>query len=73
MKWKTIMKMVQALEHSGLLSKRVSETIQNKFKEQKGGFISMLLCALGTSLSGNMLAGKGITREVHGSKGKGIV
>ena len=38
-----IMKIVQALEDFGLLLKGVSETIQNEVKEQKGGFLSMLL------------------------------
>ena len=33
---------VKSLEDSGLLSKGVSETIQNEAKEQKGGFLSML-------------------------------
>ena len=38
-----IMKIVKSLEESGLLIKGVSETIKNEAKEQKGGFISMLL------------------------------
>ena len=33
-----IMKIVQALEDSNILSKGVSETIENETKEQKGGF-----------------------------------
>ena len=37
-----IMKIVKSLEDSGLLLKAVSETIQNKAKEQKWGFLSML-------------------------------
>ena len=70
-----IIKIVKSLEDSGLLLKRVSETIQNKAKGQKGGFLSMLLGTLGASLLGNMLAGNGINRagegfirEVYGSK-----
>ena len=58
MKWRTI-KIVKSLEDSGLLLKGVSEAVQNKAKEQKGGFLSMLLGTLGTSLLGNILAGKG--------------
>ena len=50
-----IMKIVISLEDSGLLSKGVGETIQNEVKEQKGGFLSMLLGTLGASLMGNML------------------
>ena len=57
-----IMKIVKSLEDSGLLLKRVSETIQNEAKEQKRRFLSMLLSTLGASLLGNMLSGKGITK-----------
>ena len=64
-----IMKIVKSLEDSGLLLKGVSETIQNEAKEQKGGFLSMLLGRLGVSLLGNMLAGEGIIRAGYGSKG----
>ena len=69
-----IMKVVKSLEDSGLLLKWVSETIQNEVKEQKGGFLSMLLGTFGASLLENILAGKGITRAGYGSKGgKGII
>ena len=64
-----IINVVKSLEDSGLLSKRVSEKIQNEAKEQKGGFLSMLLGTLGASLLGNLLTGKGIYRA---GKGKGI-
>ena len=50
-----IMKIVISLEDSGLLSKGVGETIENEVKEQKGGFLSILLGTLGASLMGNML------------------
>ena len=40
---KDIIKMVKSLEDFGLLLKGVSETIQNEAKQQKGGFLSMLL------------------------------
>ena len=49
--------------------KRVTETVQNKLKEQKGGFFSMLLGTLAASLSGNLLTGKETYRA---GKGKGI-
>ena len=65
---KDITRIVKSLEDSGLLLKGVSETIQNEAKEQKGGFLSMLLGTLGASLLGNILAGKGINRA-----GEGIV
>ena len=54
--------------------KGVTKTIENETKEQKGGFLSMLLGTLGASLLGNLLAGKGIVRAGSGNKkGKGIV
>ena len=69
-----IMKIVQALEDSNILLKGVIKTIKNETKEQKGGFLSMLLGTLGASLLGNLLAGKGIARAGSGNKkGKGIV
>ena len=68
-----IMKIVQALEDSNILLKGVTKTIKNETKEQKGGFLSMLLCALRASLLGNLL-GKGIVRVgFENEKGKRIV
>ena len=63
-----IIKVVKSLEDSGLLLKGVSETIQSEVKEQKEGFLCMLLVTLGTSLLGNILAGtgKGMNRAVEG-------
>ena len=57
-----IIKVVKSLEDFGLLLKGVIETIQNEAKAQKGGFLSMLLRTFGTSLLGNILAGKGVIR-----------
>ena len=69
-----IMKFIQALENSNILIKEVTKTIKNETKEQKGGFLSMLLGTLGASLLGNLLTGKGILRAGSGNKkGKGIV
>ena len=69
-----IMKIVQALEDSNVLLKEVTITIENETKDQKGGFLSMLLGTLGASLLGNLLTGKGIVRAGSGNnKGKGIV
>ena len=42
-----IIKMVESLEESGLLIKGVSETIKNEAKEQRSGFLSMLLGTFG--------------------------
>ena len=48
-----ILKIVTSLEDSGLSLKGVSETIQNEAKDQKGGFLSMLLGTLGACLLGD--------------------
>ena len=47
--------------------KGYSETIQNEAKEQKGGFLGMLLGTLGTSLLENLLTGKRIIRAGGGT------
>ena len=57
-----IIKIVKSLENSGLLLNGVSETTQNEDKEQKGGFVSMLLGTLGASSLGNILVGKEMNR-----------
>ena len=62
-----IMKIVQALENSGVLLKGATETIKSEAKEQKGGFLSMLLGTLGASLLGNVLTGKGTVRAGEGT------
>ena len=49
-----ILKIVKSLENSGVLLKEVSETIQQEAKEQRGGFLSMLLRTLGASLLGDV-------------------
>ena len=64
---KDIMKIIEARENSGILLKGVSKTIENETKEQRGGFLSMLLGTLGASLLGNLLTGgKGIMRVGDG-------
>ena len=81
-----IIKIIETLENSGILLKGVTKTIENETKEQRGGFLSMLLGMLGASLLGNLLtggkgmmrAGEGIVRAGEGSvasraEGKGIV
>ena len=58
-----IIKIVKSLEDSGVILKGVSKTIQHEAKEQRGGFLSMLLGTLGASLLGNLLTGrKGVIR-----------
>ena len=64
---KDMMKIIKTLENSGILLKGVSKTIKNETKEQRGGFLSMLLGTLGASLLGNLLTGgKGIMRAGDG-------
>ena len=64
---KDIMKIIEALENSGILLKGVSKTIENETKEQRGGFLSMLLGTLGASILGDLLTGgKGIMRAGDG-------
>ena len=64
-----IIKIIEALENAGILLKGVTKTIENETKEQRGGFLSMLLGTLGASLLGNLLTGgKGMMRA-----GEGIV
>ena len=73
---KDIMQIITALENSGILLKGVSKTIENETKEQRGGFLGMLLGTLGAKLLGNLLTGgKGIMRAGDGivRAGDGIV
>ena len=78
-----ILKIIKSLEDSGVLLKGVSETIQHEAKEQRGGFLSMLLGTLGASLLGDILskglsgkgvirAGEGTIRAGYGSKGSSV-
>ena len=64
-----IIKILKSLEDSGLLLKGVTETVQNEVKEQKRGFLSMLLSTLDASLLGNILTGGEINSA---GKGRGI-
>ena len=74
-----ILKIVKSLKDYGVLLKGVSETIQHEAKEQRGGYLSMLLGTLGASLLGDVLskglsgrgvirAGEGTIRTGYGSK-----
>ena len=66
-----ILKIVKSLENSGVLLKGVRETIQHEAKEQRGGFLSMLLGTLGASLLGDVLSkvlsGSGVIRAGEGT------
>ena len=62
-----IMKIVKSFEKSGFLIKCASEIIKNELKEQKFGFLSMLLGTLGAWKLRNLLAGKGTSRAGEGT------
>ena len=66
-----IIKIVQTSEDQGILIKGVTKTIKNETKQQKGGFLSMLMGILGASLLGDilskgLLSGKGLYRAGEG-------
>ena len=74
-----LLKIVKSLEDSGILLDGITETVKNKVKEQKGGFLSMPLGTLGASLLVDLLtknlsgrgvikAGEGTIRAGYGSK-----
>ena len=74
-----LLKILKSLEDSGILLDGTTETVKNEVKEQKGGFLSMLLGTLGASLLGDLLtknlsgrgvirAGEGTIRASYGSK-----
>ena len=79
-----LIKIVKSLEFWFII-KRSYWNSSNETKEQKGGFLSILLGTLGASLLGNISAGKGINKKDKGiiragegatklkKQGKGIV
>ena len=66
-----LLKIVKSLENSGISLNRITETVKNEVKEQKGGFISMLLGTLVASLLGDLLtknlSGRGVSRAGEGT------
>ena len=70
---KDIIRIVKSLQDSNLLLKGVSQTIQNEAKEQKGGFLSLLLGTRAPSLLGNILISKVIDRAGEGVVRAGYV
>ena len=70
-KMNDVIKIVKSLQDSGVILKGVSERIQSEAKEQRRGFLSMLLGTLCASLFGNLLtSGKGVIRADEGIKKK---
>ena len=74
-----LLKTVKSLEDSDILLNGITEVVKNEVKEQKCGFLSMLLGTLGASLLGDLLtknlsgrgvirAGEGTIRAGYGSK-----
>ena len=68
-----IIEIVQVLEDFNILLKGVTKTVKKKIKEQKRGYLVMLLGTLWASLLGNMLAGKGILRAGSGNKKEKVI
>ena len=70
-----IIKIDKSLEDAGLLIKGVSETLVNKAKDQKVGFLGVLFGMIGASSLGNLLKGRGLTRGGEGTirKGEGTI
>ena len=66
-----LLKIVKSLEDSGILLNAITETVKNEVKEQKGGFILILLGTLGASLLGDLLtknlSGRGVIRAGEGA------
>ena len=54
-----IMKIMKSLKQYGLLIKGVSKTSKNQAKEQRSGYLGMLLGELGVSSLGNLLTAEG--------------
>ena len=54
-----IMKIMKSLKQYGLLIKGVSKTSKNQAKEQRSGYLGMLLGELGASSLGNLLTADG--------------
>ena len=59
--------MVQALQDSGILLKGDTKKIKNETRNQKGGYLSLLLGAIASSLLENSLTGKETVRAGEGT------
>ena len=64
-----VTKIVKSFKEFVLLIKSISETIKNEIKEQKSGFLGMLLGTLGARKSINMqrIKSRGIVRAGEGT------
>ena len=61
------MKIVKSRKVASQLIKGVRETVQNEAKQQKGGFLSLLLGTLRASLLRNLLTSKAVMRAGEGT------
>ena len=62
-----LLKAIKSLENSGILLDGITETVKNKVKKQKGGFLSTLFSVVGLALLSSMFSGKGVIRAVEGT------
>ena len=66
-----LLEVIKTLEKNSILLDGITETVKNEVKEQKGGFLSMLLGTLGSSLLGDLLtknlSGRGVIRAGEGT------
>ena len=60
---KDFLKVVKLLENNGILLEEITKTVKNEVKEEKGGFLSILLSAHGSFLVTSMVTGKGIKEK----------
>ena len=60
------MKIFKSFEKSRLLIKRIREKTKNEAKEQKGGFLPILLGTSTPSVLGNALSVRGVVRAGEG-------
>ena len=78
-KMNNILDIVQNLEDFHLSLKETAKTFKNETKEQKGGFLGMLLGTLGARLLRYMLTGREMLRagyyykDLQSKEGKGIL
>ena len=64
-----IMKIVKALEDSGILLKRATKTVENEVKSRSGGYSNLLLGTLASTFLSNLIqSGKEIYRTGYGNK-----
>ena len=61
-----IMKIFKSFEKSRLLIKRIREKTKNEAREQKGGFLPILLGTSTPSVLGNALSVRGVVRAGEG-------